>query len=301
MKSKTDLSVKIGALKLKNPIMPASGTYGFGEEMSQLFDPSRLGAQVSKGVTLPPRSGNDQPRIGETASGMFNSIGLENPGLDEVQEKKIPFMAQFYSPIIMNINGYSVEEFALIAQRLNSVSAVSALEVNISCPNVHDNKLPFGSNPEIAAQVTQAVRAVYDKIVIVKLTPNVTDIAAIAQAVEAAGADAISLVNTFIGALIIGDKIKIGGISGREIKPMALARVYQVAQAVKIPVIGMGGISTLSDLLEFIKAGATAVAIGTANFTNPLIMIELIDQLQQYCDENEIKNLAKIRGTLKPF
>ena len=296
----TDLSVLIAGIELQNPIMPASGCFGFGEEFNQIegFDLSKLGALVSKGTTLLSREGNKQPRIIEAEGGMINSIGLENPGIEIVIKGKIPFMAKSGVPVIINISGFTVQEFAALAKKLNNVAGVSAIEVNISCPNIHGGNLPFGSTPEAAAEVVRAVRSVglFKLPLIVKLTPNVPDIVPIALAVEEAGADAISLINTVKREYANG---RIGGLSGPPIKKIAMRMVSQVYQAVKVPVIGMGGISTIEDVINFIKLGTTAVAIGTANFFNPLVMMELIDQLEKYCEENQIQNLSQIRGTEK--
>jgi len=294
-----DLSVEIAGLLLQNPIMPASGCFGYGEEFDQIegFYSSRLGAVVSKGTTLEPRNGNLQPRVCEHQGGMVNFIGLENPGIDVVLEKKVPFMAQFGVPVILNISEFSIEKFREIAQKASKVKGISALEANISCPNVHaDGKTPFGSDPIIAAEVVKAVREVTDKPIIVKLTPNVPDgmISMIAQAVEAAGADAISMINTVKVENVGG--IKVGGLSGRPIKQTALNLIKIVRRSVSVPIIGMGGIYTVEDVVEFLKAGCSAVSVGTANFSNPLIMMELIDELEKYCLENGITNLSQFHG-----
>ena len=293
-----DLSVKIARLILQNPIMPASGCFGYGEEFFRIegFDPSRLGAIVSKGTTLLPRDGNLQPRICEHRSGMVNSIGLENPGIDVVVEKKVPFMAWFGVPVILNISGFTIEEFAIMAKKANSAKGVSALEVNISCPNVHGGRIPFGCDPLIAGQVTMAVREATDLPIIVKLTPNVDEgiIGVIAQAVEAAGADAISMINT-VKVENVGN-IKIGGLSGRPIKQTALNLIKIVRRFVSVPIIGMGGIYNVPDVIEFLKAGCKGVAVGTANFSNPLVMMELKDGLGKYCLENGIQNLSQFYG-----
>ena len=292
-----DLSVEIAGLKLQNPIMPASGCFGYGEEFAQIegFKMDELGVIVSKGTTLLPRDGNPQRRICEHNGGMVNWIGLENPGIDEVIAKKIPFMASFGVPVIVNISGFTIEEFAHMAILLNGIKEIAAIEVNISCPNVHGGKIPFGCDPIIASQVTTAVREVTSLPIIVKLTPNVPDemIGKIAQAVEDAGADVISLINTVKVENVGG--IKVGGLSGRPIKETALRLIKIVAQATSVPLIGMGGIYTLADVIEFIKAGCEAIAVGTANFSNPLVMMELIDQWEYYCQEEKITSLAQIR------
>jgi len=296
--NQVDLSVEFAGLKLQNPIMPASGCFGYGEEFFRIegFDPSRLGAIVSKGTTLEPRAGNPQPRIFEHQGGMINFIGLENPGIDVVLEKKVPFMAWFGVPVFLNISGFTQEEFAILAQKANLAKGASALEVNISCPNVHGGRIPFGCDPIIAGQVTMAVREVTDLPIIVKLTPNVDEgvIGVIAQAVEAAGADAISMINTVKVENVGG--IKIGGLSGRPIKEIALRMIKIVRRFVSVDIIGMGGIYTLTDALEFLRAGCSAVAVGTANFSNPLVMMELIDGLEKYCLENGIQNLSQFYG-----
>ncbi|MCX6746423.1 MAG: dihydroorotate dehydrogenase [Candidatus Parcubacteria bacterium] len=293
-----DLSVEIAGLKLQNPIMPASGCFGYGEEFAQIkgFDPSRLGAIVSKGTTLLPREGNPQPRIYEHKGGMVNWIGLENPGIDEVIATKIPFMAQFGVPVIINISGFTIEEFAHMAILLDPVKAVSAIEINISCPNVEGGRIPFGCDPLIAAEVVKAVREVTTLPLIVKLTPNVSEemIGQIAQAVEIAGADAISMINTVKVENVGG--ITIGGLSGRPIKQTALNMIRIVRRFVSVPIIGMGGIYTVEDVVEFLKARCNAVAIGTANFSNPLVMMKLKDGLEKYCLENNITNLSQFHG-----
>lgn len=300
--SSVDLSVKIGNLTLKNPIMPASGTFGFGEEANRIngMDLSRLGAIVGKTATLEPREGNPQPRICEHEGGMVNSIGLEGKGIDYILEHNVPFMAQFGVPVIFNISGFSLEDFATLARRASAVKEISALEVNISCPNVEGGRIPFGSTPEAAAEVTTVIREVTDLPLIIKLTPNVEPkelIGDIACAVEEAGADAISMINTVKKQNIGG--ISICGLSGPPIKSIALELIKIVFEQVKIPVIGMGGIETVSDVVEFLSLGCHAVAIGTANFSNPLVMMDLIDGLEKYCQENQINNLSQIRGTVK--
>jgi dihydroorotate dehydrogenase (NAD+) catalytic subunit len=298
--NKVDLIVNIAGIEFSNPIMNASGCFD-PESMFRVegMDLAWLGAIVSKGTTFEPRAGNPQPRICEHRGGMVNWIGLENPGIDEVLATKVPFMAQFGVPVILNISGFTVEEFAIMAEKATGAQGVSALEVNISCPNVHGGKIPFGCDPDIAAQVTAAVRAQTGLPVIVKLTPNVSEdlIGKIAQAVVNAGADAISLINTVkvenVGGIIVG------GWSGRPIKPTALKLIKIVRQAVAVPIIGMGGIYTLYDVIEFLKAGCQAVAIGTANFSNPLVMMELIDGLEKYCLEKGLARLSEIVAPTK--
>ena len=291
-----DLSVEIAGIQMKSPIMPASGCFGYGEEFAQIegFQISKLGAIVSKGTTLLPREGNPQPRICEHKGGMVNWIGLENPGIDEVIAK-IPFMAQFGVPVIINISGFTIEEFAHMAILLDPIKTVSAIEVNISCPNVEGGRIPFGCDPLIAAEVVKAVREVTNLPLIVKLTPNVTPdkmIGVIAEAVEAARADAISMINTVKVENVGG--IKLGGLSGRPIKQRALELIKIVSRSVSLPIIGMGGIYTVEDVVEFLKVGCSAVAVGTANFSNPLVMMKLINELGKYCLENNITNLSQI-------
>ncbi len=295
-----DLSVQIGSLKLKNPIMNASGCFD-PEQMCRLngMDLSRFGALVSKGTTLEPRSGNPQPRIMETASGMINFIGLENPGVDVLIDLKLPFMAQFGVPIIVNLSGFNIQDYAVMAERLNDIPYVSALEINISCPNVKGGGIVFGSDPVVASDVVRQVRKLTKLPLIVKLTPNVTNIEDIAQAVVEVGADAISLINTLRGLFIYKGKLVQGGLSGPAIKPNALWLINKVAQTVNVPIIGMGGISTLNDIFEFFQVGASAVAIGTANFKNPLIMMELIDGLEKHCLENGLANIDQVKEKIK--
>ncbi len=296
-----DLSVEIAGIKFQNPIMPASGCFGNAEEFFQIegMDLTRLGALVSKGTTLEARPGNPQPRIFETPSGMINFIGLENPGVDVMIAEKIPFMAQFGVPIIINVSGFRIPDYALMAKKLNNVKGVSALEINISCPNVKDGGIAFGCDPLIAAAVVIAVRQETSLPLIVKLTPNVTNIVPIALAVQNAGANVISMINTLKGSFIFKGQIIQGGLSGPAIKPIALNLISQVVQAVEIPIIGMGGISNLQDVFDFISVGASAVAIGTANFKNPLIMMELIQELEDYCRANGLGNFMKLKEKIK--
>jgi dihydroorotate dehydrogenase (NAD+) catalytic subunit len=306
-KSKSEIAtaVQIGSLKLKNPVMTASGTFGYGEEYADYVDLNCLGGIVVKGLSLNPRLGNPPPRIMETAGGMLNAVGLQNVGVNVFIEEKLPFLRRYNVAVIANIYGESTLEYTQVAGRLSQVQGVHALEINVSCPNVKKGGLCFGADPKAAAEVTRRVRAETDLPVIVKLTPNVTDIAAIAQAVEQAGADAVSLINTLTG-MSIDLKTKTprlknitGGLSGPAIKPVALRMVWQVAQKVAIPVIGIGGIMTAEDALEFMIAGASAVQIGTANFINPCATIEIIDGIRHYLQDNKIKNIKDIVGTLR--
>lgn len=299
------MTVDIAGLKLKNPVMTASGTFGYGEEYADYVDLNRLGGIVVKGLSLKPRMGNPPPRIMETAGGMLNAVGLQNVGVDVFIEEKLPFLRKYNVAVVANIYGESYLEYAQVAKKLSQAQGVHALEVNVSCPNVKKGGLSFGSDPKAAAEVTRRVKAQTQLPVIVKLTPNVTDITLVAQAVEKAGADAVSLINTITGMSINLQtrtphlKNITGGLSGPAIKPVALRMVWQVVKSVSIPVIGMGGILTAEDALEFMIAGATAVQIGTANFINPCATIEIIDGMRSYLNNNKIKNIKDIVGTLR--
>jgi len=297
------MAVNLGRLKLNNPVMSASGTFGYGEEYAGYVDLNRLGAVVVKGLSLKPRLGNPPPRIMETASGMLNSIGLQNIGVDVFIEEKLPFLRKYDTAVIANIYGETYDEFKKVAKKLSLAKGVHALEVNISCPNVKKGGVCFGTDPKIAARVTSTVKDETGLPVIVKLTPNVTDIAAIAQAVEKAGADIISLINTLTG-MSVDLKTRrphlkniTGGLSGPAIKPVALRMVWQVIQKVSIPVIGIGGIMTAEDALEFFILGAKAVQIGTANFVNPHATLNVIEGIKNYLIENKINNINDIIGT----
>jgi len=305
MKSKktSQMAVNLGRLKLKNPVMTASGTYGYGEEYADYVDLNRLGAVVVKGLSLKPRVGNPPPRIMETTGGMLNSVGLQNIGVDSFIEDKLPFLRKYETAVIANIYGETYDEFRKVAKILSMAKGVHALEVNISCPNVKCGGVAFGSDPKIAARVTQTVKGETSLPVIVKLTPNVTDVTVIAQAVEKAGADAISLINTLTG-MSVDLKTRephlkniTGGLSGPAIKPVALRMVWEVVKRVSIPVIGIGGIMTAEDALEFLIVGARAVQIGTANFVNPQATLEVIEGIQEYLAENGIKDINEIIGT----
>jgi dihydroorotate dehydrogenase (NAD+) catalytic subunit len=302
----TNMSVKIGKLKLKNPVMTASGTFGYGEEYADYVDLNKLGAIVVKGLSLKPRAGNPPPRIMETTGGMLNAVGLQNIGVDAFIEEKLPFLRQYETKVIVNIYGESYDEYKKVAQKLSSAKGVHALEVNISCPNVQKGGLSFGADPKTAATVTRKVKDATDLPVIVKLTPNVTDITTIAMAVEKAGADAISLINTITGMSvnILTKKPRLknitGGLSGPAIKPVALRMVWQVLQKVTVPIIGIGGIMCAEDALEFLILGAKAVQIGTANFINPQATIEVITGIERYMQISNIANINKIIGTFKP-
>jgi len=291
-----------GLLRLANPVMAASGTFGYGTEYAGLVDMGRLGAIVSKGITLKPRPGNPQPRLAETPSGLLNSIGLENIGVEALIREKAPLWAEWPIPVIVNIAGESIEEYAELAQRLDGVPGVSGIEANISCPNVRAGGMAFGTNPGAAAAVTEAVRTRTRLPVIVKLTPNVTDIVEIARAVEGAGADAITIANTFRGMAI--DTLKrrpvlgntFGGLSGPAIKPLALALVYRAYGAVKVPIIGCGGIASANDALEFLMAGASALQVGTSTFTDPRTMADIVEGLERFMEREGISDIREIVG-----
>ena len=300
-----DLRVRIGPLELRNPVMTASGTFGYGREFANLVNLHHLGAIVVKGISLLPRPGNPPPRIVETACGMLNAIGLENVGVERFVHEKLPFLTGQGTPVVVNILGDTVEEYREIASRLDQVERIAALEVNISCPNVKKGGVAFGTAPEMAATVTAAVRQATTLPVIIKLSPNVTDIVAMAKAVEDAGADGVSLINTLTGMAINSKTRKprlaniIGGLSGPAIKPVALRMVWQVASAVSIPVIGIGGISTKDDALEFMLAGATAVQVGTANFYDPSAPEQIIEGMKAYLQEQGEVAIKDIVGTLE--
>ncbi|MEQ8203804.1 MAG: dihydroorotate dehydrogenase [Smithellaceae bacterium] len=302
-KTNPRMAVQIGNLRLKNPVMTASGTFGYGEEYSEYVDLNRLGAIVVKGLSLQPRPGNPPPRIMETTGGMLNAIGLQNIGVDVFIEEKLPFLRKHDVAVVANIYGESYAEYQKVARKLNSVKGVHALEVNVSCPNVKKGGLSFGSDPRIAALVTRKVKEETDLPVIIKLTPNITDITAIAVAVEKAGADAVSLINTLTG-MSVNLKTRTphlknitGGLSGPAIKPVALRMVWQVVKCVSIPVIGIGGIMTASDALEFMVLGARAVQVGTANFINPRATTDILEGMQEYLRYNNIKDVNEVIGT----
>ncbi len=300
-----DLRVSICGLELANPVMTASGTFGYGAEFARLTNLDQLGAMVVKGISLAPRPGNPPPRIVETACGMLNAIGLENVGLEQFIRGKMPFLRTCASKLIVNILGDSIEEYAVLARELSAVEGVHALEVNISCPNVKKGGVAFGTVPDMAAAVTRAVKEASPLPVIVKLSPNVTDIVAMARAVEAGGADAISLINTLIGMAIDAHSRRpklaniIGGLSGPAIKPIALRMVWQVASAVTIPVIGIGGISTAEDAVEFLLAGATAIQVGTANFFRPNATGEILAGIETYLHSYNESSVRALIGGLR--
>ena len=300
-----NLSVEIGRLRLRNPVMTASGTFGYGEEYAPYVDLSRLGAIVVKGLSLKPRMGNPPSRIVETPCGMLNAVGLQNVGVNAFIREKLPFLTQFDLPVIANIFGESVEEYVKVAEILSQASGVHGLEVNISCPNVKKGGIAFGANPDMAADVTRRVKASTDLPVIVKLTPNVTDIAEIAESVEAAGADAISLINTITGMSVdIERRVPhlrniTGGLSGPAIKPVALRMVWQVVQRVSVPVIGLGGIMTAGDALEFLIVGARAVQVGTAHFIHPHAAVDILEGIEDYLEQHQFDDINQLIGTLK--
>jgi len=285
--------------------MTASGTFGYGTEYSHLFDIQQLGAIVCKGTTLEPRDGNPQPRLAETACGVLNSIGLQNIGVNALIKEKAPTWASWRVPVIVNIAGETIDDYAQLAGKLDGVAGISAIEVNISCPNVKAGGAEFGANPESAAEVTAAVKAATSRPILVKLTPNTSDITKIAMAVAEAGADAISLINTLRGVAIdiarrrplLGNIT--GGLSGPAIKPMALYMVYEVAGAVEVPVIGCGGITTASDAIEFIMAGASAIQVGTANFTNPRAPLDILEGIKQFMEKEGINDIAELIGAAR--
>ncbi len=305
MDQQPKLAVEIAGIKLKNPVMPASGTFGYGQEYAPYIDLNQLGAVVTKGLSLNPKAGNNTPRTCETVSGMLNAIGLQNVGVDAFIHDKLPFLQQFDSPVIVNFFGNTQEEYGEVAARLNDVPGVAALEMNISCPNVKHGGIIFGTDPEAAFSVISLVRKRTNKPLIVKLTPNVTDIQILARAAEEAGADVLSLINTLTGMAVDVKTRKprlantIGGLSGPAIRPIAVRLVHQVVQAVQIPVIGIGGISRAMDALEFLIVGAKAVQVGTANFVDPSAMATIIAGLEEFCREEGIADINDLIGTLE--
>lgn len=299
------LNVKVGGLDLKNPVLTASGTFGYGLEFADFIDLNRLGGFIVKGTTLHPREGNDYPRMAETPSGMLNCVGLQNKGVDYFCEHIYPQLKDIDSNVLVNVSGSSPEDYAECAARIDALDHIPGIELNISCPNVKDGGMAFGVTCEGAASVVRAVRQRYHKTLIVKLSPNVTDIASIAKAVEAEGADSVSLINTLMGMSIDIERRKsrlsigTGGLSGPCVKPVALRMVCQVARAVNIPVVGLGGIMNAADAIEFLMAGATAVEIGTANFIDPTTTIRVIDGMNEWLDSHGVKDVHEIIGCLK--
>ena len=301
-----DITTNLSGLKLDNPVIPASGTFGYGVEMSELYDLNILGSISIKGTTKDPRFGNELPRIAETKNGLINSVGLQNPGIENVINNELPNLAKiFHKPVIANISGFSVSEYVYCAEKINDVPNVGIIEINVSCPNVHGGGLAFGVDCEKVSEVTREVKKVTTKPIYIKLSPNVTDITEIAKAVEDAGADGISLINTLLGMRIdiktrkpvIANKM--GGLSGPAIFPIALRMVYQVHKAVKIPVIGMGGISSAEDVIEMMLAGASAVQIGAANLISPFVCKKIIEDLPKVCEGLSIERLSDIIGQTK--
>ncbi len=300
-----DLRVEIGRLSLQNPVMTASGTFGYGREFKDLVDLNRLGAIIVKGLSLAPSRGNPPPRIAETPCGMLNAIGLENVGIEAFKRDKLPFLRQLRVPVLANIYGTTIEAYAELAAQLDGLSEVAGIEVNISCPNVKAGGVAFGVQPDMAARVVAAVRAKTAKPVVVKLSPNVTDVTEIARSAEGAGADALSLINTITGMAIDIHTRRpklaniTGGLSGPAIRPVAVRMVWQVARAVKIPVIGIGGIMTAEDALEFLIAGAVAVQVGTANFVNPAATMEILAGIEAYLVAHRFSRLTDLIGSLE--
>ena len=298
------LSVNIGSLQLKNPVLTASGTFGYGEEFSDFLDLSRLGGFVVKGTTLLAREGNDYPRMVETPSGMLNAVGLQNKGVKYFVDQIYPRIKDCGSEVIVNVSGATIDDYVGVAERLSALKGIRAIEVNISCPNVKQGGMAFGTTTKGAAAVTAALRKAWERTLIVKLSPNVTDIAEMARAVEGEGADSVSLINTLMGMAIDVDHRRpylstiTGGLSGPAVRPVAVRMVWQVAKAVKIPVIGLGGITCGRDALEFLMAGATAVEVGTANFLDPAISVKIVDEIEEYCRRNKISDIREIIGII---
>ncbi len=299
------LAVNIAGIHLKNPVMPASGTFGYGEEYAPYLDLERIGAIVTKGLSLRPKAGNPTPRIAETISGMLNAIGLQNVGIDDFIKFKLPFLREVNTPVIVNFFGNTLDEYGEVAARLADLPEVAGLELNISCPNVKQGGIVFGTDPKAAAEVVSLVRSRSQKPLIVKLTPNVTDITVIARAVEEAGADALCCINTITGMAVDIKTRKArlanrtGGLSGPAIRPIAVRMVHQVVQAVKIPVIGVGGIVRAADALEFLIVGAKAVQVGTANFVDPAAMLGIVEGIEQFCIEEGIGDIGELIGSLQ--
>lgn len=301
---KPDLSVNIAGIQLKNPVMTASGTFGYGEEFAPYLDLNRLGAVVVKGLSLKPRQGNPPPRIVETAAGMLNSIGLQNVGVEVFVKKRLPFLRKLDTKVIVNFFGDSIDEYCEVAKVLDAAKGIAGLEMNISCPNKQAGWLEFGTNPDLTFRVVSAVRKSTKLPLIVKLSPNVTDITVIAKAAEAAGADALSAINTLSGMAVDANMRRpklgniIGGLSGPAIKPVALKMVWQVFKAVKLPLIGIGGIMTAEDAIEFMLVGASAIQVGTANFVDPQASIKILDGIEDYCRRTGTKHVKELIGNL---
>ncbi len=305
--TKPNLATKVGPLELKNPVMVASGTFGYGEEFSEFFDLSELGGIMVKGLTLKPKEGNPPHRIAETPCGLLNSIGLQNVGVDAFIEKKMPFLRRFDTRIIANVTGSTVAEYGEICRRLDGVEGLHAIEVNLSCPNVREGGIQFGTDPKSLGAVVRETRSATTLPLFAKLSPNVTDIASLAQVAQDEGADAVSLINTLLGMAVDLDKRTpvlaraVGGLSGPAIKPVALRMVWEVRQKVGIPIIGMGGIMSGRDALEFLLVGASAIAVGTANLIRPFASLEVLRGIEHYFEENEIPSVESFIGTLRVF
>jgi dihydroorotate dehydrogenase (NAD+) catalytic subunit len=303
--TRPNLAVEIAGIKMKNPVMPASGTFGYGEEYAPYLDLEQIGAIVTKGLSLKPKAGNPTPRIAETTSGMLNAIGLQNVGVDAFIKYKLPFLREVNTPVIVNFFGNTLEEYGEVAKRLADIPEVSGLELNISCPNVKQGGIVFGTDPKAASEVVGVVRKNSKKPLIVKLTPNVTDITVVARAVEEAGADALCCINTLTGMAVDVKTRKprlanrTGGLSGPAIRPVAVRMVYQAVQTVHIPVIGVGGIVCAMDALEFLIVGATAVQVGTANFIAPRAMLNIIEGIEEFCIEEGISDIRELIGSIK--
>lgn len=300
-----DLNIQIGGLSMKNPVMTASGTFGYGEEFADLVDLSRIGCIIVKGTTIAHREGNPYPRMAETPAGMLNAVGLQNKGVEYFAEHIYPRLKKMDATFCVNVAGASVEDYCRTAQIVDSLDHIPAIELNISCPNVKQGGMAFGVKSECAAEVVSAVRKVYHRTLIVKLSPNVTDIVEIARAVEAEGADAVSLINTLMGMAVDAETRKpllstvTGGLSGPAVKPVALRMVWQVAQALKVPIVGIGGIMNATDAIEFMLAGASAVEIGTANFVDPTVTMKVIDGINEYLNRHGCKSVKEIIGALE--
>jgi len=296
------LNVNIAGIEMKNPVMPASGCFGFGKEYARFYDLNRLGAIVVKATTVEPRLGNPTPRVAETPGGMLNAIGLQNPGLDQVISEELPWLEQYNTPIIVNVAGTTIDDYVAVTERLSQAKNVSGIELNISCPNVKCGGITFGTDPEVAANLTREVKKVCKVPLFVKLSPNVTDIVAIAKAVEKAGADGLSMINTLLGMRIdLKSRTPVlangaGGLSGPAIKPVAIRMIYEVSRVVEIPIIGMGGIFSAEDVIEFFLAGASAVAVGTANFVDPYACPTIIDELEGWLDRMGVHHISELRG-----
>jgi dihydroorotate dehydrogenase (NAD+) catalytic subunit len=300
-----DLAVSINGIEFKNPVLTASGTFGYGEEFDDFLDLGHIGGMVLKGTTLHARDGNPYPRMAETAAGMLNAVGLQNKGIDYFITTIYPRIKHYDTHIILNVSGSTIEEYVGVVEKLNDLEKIAAIELNISCPNVKKGGMAFGTSASSAEKVTQEVRKAYRKTLIVKLSPNVTDITEIAKAVEGAGADSVSLINTLLGMAIDAEKqtpilsTVTGGLSGPCVKPIALRMVWQTYKAVKIPIIGLGGIMNAKDAIEFFLAGATAIQIGTANFINPAVAVKVVDGINDYLERHRINSISDIIGMLK--